>query len=61
MNVDDITQERQAIERELKHALSTMEKKETIFELKKRLEKVQNECPHIEFAKECPYCGKKLG
>ena len=42
---------------QLVRALSTMEKKNDVFEIKKELEQVQMGCE----IRECPYCGRKLG
>lgn len=42
---------------QLVRALSTMEKKNDVFEIKKELEQVQTGCE----IRECPYCGRKLG
>ena len=45
------------LRRQLVRALSTMEKKNDVFEIKKELEQVQAECE----IRECPYCRRKLG
>ena len=42
---------------QLVRALSTMEKKNDVFEIKKELEQVQMACE----IRECPYSGRKLG
>lgn len=42
---------------QLVRALSTMEKKNDVFEIRKELEQVQMGCE----IRECPYCGRKLG
>lgn len=42
---------------QLVRALSTMEKKNDVFEIKKELEQVQMGCE----IRECPYYGRKLG
>ena len=51
----------------MKFALSTMEKKETIFEIKQDIAKNQALCPHFSYEYdwkpingECPFCGKKM-
>lgn len=45
------------LRRQLVRALSTMEKKNDIFEIRKELKQVQTGCE----IRECPYCGRKLG
>ena len=67
MKMDKIIQRHREIEQELHKALSTMEKKDTIIQLREELKNLQNECPHFSNkynweAKEdiCPYCGKQL-
>lgn len=49
-------------------AAATMDKKETLFQLRHELEELQETCPHFD-AKlnfvmvddKCPYCGKNIG
>ena len=56
------------LDKELKIALSTMEKTSKIKELRKRMKENQINCPHFSnqynwviVDEICPYCGKKLG
>lgn len=67
MNMEDIISRHNELERRLHIALATMERKSTIYEIKKEMREIQNVCPH--FSNEynyamvdgyCPYCGKKL-
>ena len=67
MNMDQIIQKHTELSYKLNFALSTMERKDTIYELRKQLRELQNICPHFSaehnFALvegHCPYCGKKL-
>lgn len=68
MNIDDIIETRMTLDRELQIALSTMERKDTIYELKQKIINNQKHCPHAsakynwEIANgTCPYCGFHLG
>ncbi len=67
MKIDDLISRHEQLSRDLNIALSTMERKSTIAEIRKQLIELQNVCPH--FSNElnyemtdghCPYCGKKL-
>ena len=67
MNMDQIIQKYGELSHRLNIALSTMERKSVIYELRKELRELQNICPHFSaehnFAMvegHCPYCGKKL-
>lgn len=67
MNMDQIIQKHGELSHRLNIALSTMERKSVIYELRKELRELQNICPHFSaehnFAMVegyCPYCGKKL-
>lgn len=64
--IEEIIMERERLDKELKVALSTMEKKETIKKIKDQIKENQSRCPHFDaeynFAwvdDTCPYCGKK--
>lgn len=68
MNMDEIIQTHESLEQQLKIAVSTMEKKDTIRDIRARMIENQNRCPHFNFNynwavvdEKCPYCGKKLG
>ena len=67
MNMNEIIHKHAELERRLKIALSTMERKATINEIHKEIINLQKQCPHFSaehnFAivdGECPYCGKQL-
>lgn len=68
MNMDEIIQTHESLEQQLKIAVSTMEKKDTIRDIRARMIENQNRCPHFDSNynwaitnEKCPYCGKKLG
>ncbi len=67
MNIDTIINRKIQLEQELKLALSTMEKKETIYDIKRQIAENQSMCPHFDekynltqVGNVCPYCGKKM-
>ena len=67
MNVANIIKQREVISRKLAFALSTMDKKDAIKELRKQLIDLQEQCPHFDsnfnwaiVDDECPYCGKVI-
>jgi hypothetical protein len=64
--IDDIIAEKERLDKELKVALATMEKKDTINEIKAKIKINQSKCPHFDAKYNftwvddtCPYCGKK--
>ena len=64
MNIDDIIQTREQLNRELRMALSTMESKDTIEKIKLAMIDNQKHCPHASTKynweitnNTCPYCG----
>lgn len=64
MNIDDIIQTREQLNRELRMALSTMERKDTIEKIKLAMIDNQKHCPHASTKynweitnNTCPYCG----
>lgn len=64
MRIDDIIQTRERLNRELRMALSTMERKDTIEKIKLAMIDNQKHCPHAstkynwEITNDtCPYCG----
>ena len=68
MNIQEIIKTRENLEKELRLALASMEKKETIFMIKKKIDENQFNCPHFDLTlnfsqidNHCPYCGKDLG
>ena len=67
MNMDQIIQKHEELSHKLNIALSTMERKSVIYELRTELIAIQNICPHYSLEHNfamidgyCPYCGKKL-
>lgn len=68
MTIEEIMKTRKLLDFELAKALTTMERKDTIYELRMRILENQRACPHFSekynFAEEdgkCPYCGKIMG
>lgn len=66
MNIDDIIATKEILDQELKLALSTMEKKDTIYKIREKIKLNQENCPHFSDKYNfvwtddtCPYCGKK--
>lgn len=67
MNISDIIATHQQLDKELRFALSTMERKDTIKSIKQRIIENQKQCPHIDSNYNweviddiCPYCGMRL-
>lgn len=67
MKMEEIILRHEKLSRDLTMALSTMERKSTIAEIRKELREIQNVCPHYSDEYNftmvdgyCPYCGKKL-
>ena len=66
MDINSIKQEYQALNQELKDALSRMERTDRVFIIRDQLKGLQELCPHsngsYDFSNvdECPYCGKKF-
>lgn len=67
MNIDEIIQNKEILDKALYVALSTMEKKTVIKELRQKIKDNQAACPHfsekynfVMIDDICPYCGKKL-
>lgn len=47
MNIEQIVRNREILDKELRRALSSMEKKDTIFEIRKKIKDNQDACPHF--------------
>lgn len=67
MNIEEIMARKGKLDADLRFALSTMERKSVIYDLRMELLKLQNECPHFSaehnFAiidGKCPYCDAKI-
>ena len=67
MDIDNIKIKYETLNKELKQALSRMEKTDRVFIIKEAIKDLQTLCPHnnghYDFSNtvECPYCGKKFG
>ena len=67
MDIDNIKIKYETLNKELKQALSRMEKTDRVFIIKEAIKDLQTLCPHnnghYEFSNthECPYCGIKFG
>lgn len=64
MNIDDIINTRESLDKRLRMALATMERKDTIQKLKEEIIQNQQRCPHFDHNYNwtivddtCPYCG----
>ena len=65
--IDDIIAEKQRLDRLLKQAVATMEKKDTINKIRAQMRVNQARCPHYDNKYNyalledgtCPYCGKR--
>lgn len=62
--IDDIINTRNRLNKELRMALSTMERKDTIQKIKDEIRNNQKRCPHFDhnynweiIDDTCPYCG----
>lgn len=67
MNIEEIIQKREELEKKLNFALATFEKKSVIKDIRLEILENQKLCPHIsdkyswEFVDGvCPYCGRKI-
>ena len=68
VNIDDIIERHESLERQLKFALSSFEKKEAVKQLRQEIINNQKQCPHLSdkynwtvASNRCPYCGAQLG
>ena len=64
--IDDIIAEKERLDRLLKQAVATMERKETINQIRAQMRINQSKCPHFSMKYNyvwvddtCPYCGKR--
>ena len=64
MNIDEIITTRERLNKELRIALSTMERSDKVYEIKKEIIENQKACPHFSskynwaiIDSMCPYCG----
>ena len=67
MDITNIKIKYDALNQELKQALSRMERTDRVFIIRDAIKDLQQLCPHnngnYDFStdEECPYCGKKFG
>ena len=66
MDINNIKVKYETLNKELKQAVSRMEKTDRVFIIREAIKDLQSLCPHnngnYDFATtdECPYCGKKF-
>lgn len=67
MDINEIKTKYQNLNLDLRRALSTMEKKDSVVLIKQQIEELQQLCPHkindtydFSHSDHCPYCGKKF-
>lgn len=67
MTIDKIIHTHELLAKQLKNALSTMEKKDDLPQIRQAILENQSHCPHFDsyynwaiVDETCPYCGKKL-
>jgi len=66
MGIDTIKEQYHELSKELKKALSTMQRTDRVFAIRDEIKELQNMCPHnngnYDFSDtdECPYCGKRF-
>lgn len=68
MNIDEIILKRNQLNHDLRIALATMERKDTVAQIRKAIIENQDKCPHISSKYNwaivdgtCPYCGRHIG
>ena len=68
VNIDDVIRTREALENDLRAALSLMERSDAIYDIRAAIIENQQKCPHISnkynwavINNICPYCGRVLG
>ena len=67
MDITSIKEKHEELNRELRQALSHMEKTDRVFVIRDAIKDLQKLCPHdngnYDFSntEECPYCGKHFG
>lgn len=66
MDVNKIKSQYESLQRDLKKALSTMEKTDLVLAIRESIKGLQQICPHnngsfdFSLTNECPYCGTKF-
>lgn len=67
MDINSIKTECESLNKELKIALSKMERSNRVFVIRQAISDLQKLCPHnnghydFSTAEQCPYCGKHFG
>lgn len=67
-DIETIIERRKQLDYNLRIALATMQRKDTIYSLRQEILNNQKECPHVSDKYNwvvsngtCPYCGMELG
>lgn len=67
MNIEEIVARKKQLNCQLRIALTTMERKDTIAEIRREIIENQKNCPHFSTEYNwavvdgvCPYCGQKI-
>lgn len=67
MDINRIKKQYEDLNKDLKHALTTMERSDRVFVIRDAIKELQQLCPHnngnydFSTTDECPYCGKHFG
>ena len=67
MNINEVKAKYDALNADLKIALSTMQRTDQVFVIREAIKSLQNMCPHnngtTDFTQNgsCPYCGQHFG
>ena len=67
MDINRIKKQYEDLNKDLKRALTTMERSDRVFVIRDAIKDLQQLCPHnngnydFSTTDECPYCGKKFG
>lgn len=59
MTVDEIKERYGVLNEQLHIALSTMDKQDTVKNIRQQILNLQEQCPHTN-DKICPYCGRRM-
>ena len=67
MDINNIKVQYETLNKELKSAVSRMERTDRVFIIRDAIKDLQQLCPHdngnydFSTTEECPYCGKRFG
>ena len=67
MDINNIKVQYETLNKELKSAVSRMERTDRVFRIRDAIKDLQQLCPHdngnydFSTTEECPYCGKRFG